>query len=441
MKNIDNNNYLTEEQLNEFTIMKKFRDAFTAFPRIWARSKSKNPFLKQKADQLKNGYKNKDGDWIPGYKDRHPVYKVLPYVAAPAGYYGTKYTAQEIYDLFTNTDFGPSIETENNSTIKGDGNVIVESGEILETLYNLETVVAILNEEEVQTSLNEVLGPIARVLNSLKGVAGRSATNIGGKMINRGEILKPRAITPSATTSKLKTQQKKAEVWNRKFKDEQIPDADGLPIDNPKFLPGYTDFDLQKMLSINKDSLVKKGLTPFIAGGEAYIAFQTIPPIAGVVSDYVGLTDIIDLGVMKWDEVERYLRTHGNRQSFGMDPDITNETLADSHDIVLDEFSNVICEADMIPDDTMRNYIDIINGNSLNEGVLSWVANKLAASPKKFSSDDFDELLKDTDVTVIVKTRDRLAQSIQNAGADPALSNEIKTLDNIISQRINNSRK
>jgi hypothetical protein len=64
----------------------------------------------------------------------------------------------------------------------------------------------------------------------------------------------------------------------------------------------------------------------------------------------------------------------------------------------------------------------------------------LAASPKKFSADDFAGLLKDTNVTVIVKTRDRLADTIKKAGHDPALSNEVKTLDNIISQRIKDSR-
>jgi hypothetical protein len=91
-------------------------------------------------------------------------------------------------------------------------------------------------------------------------------------------------------------------------------------------------------------------------------------------------------------------------------------------------------------DNNMRDYIDMVNGDSLNEGVLSWVANKLAASPKKFSADDFAGLLKDTNVTVIVKTRDRLADTIKKAGHDPALSNEVKTLDNIISQRIKDSR-
>ncbi|MEO1944270.1 MAG: hypothetical protein ABGY11_08200, partial [Candidatus Thioglobus sp.] len=202
-----------------------------------------------------------------------------------------------------------------------------------------------------------------------------------------------------------------------------------------EYIPGYSDADLHSFQTLNRDSLWQKTGAPLALGAQLYLYQEYGPTAVKWLADMTPAGDIYDTVMKEITDAQHEAEVTGDREWVGMDSNINTESY------VLDKFSNVICEADMTTDDNMRSYIDIINGNSLNEGVLSWIANKVAAKPKKFSADDFSELLKDTDVTVIVKTRDRLAKSIQNAGADPALSNEVKTLDNIISQRINNSHK
>jgi hypothetical protein len=448
-----NNKYLTEEQINE-KIESLFinesaqlnewfgliRNLILTPASIFAKRTGKilqsgNPAMRLKADELYHGYTNAKGKWVPGLKDRHPALKPLPAIGATAGYYGAEAGLDTFIDAFTNK---PKVTKESNIGIKNNDNVIVEAGHILDTLHDLELVEQLVINGSMQ--LNEVKFVLS-ALNWLSGLGSKAAIKAGDKLIklgtktparpaSMGNMKPPGNVTPLTKAElKIDKQQVKADKWSKKIKDDTV-----------KGSKGFSDEDLHAYQTINKSSLISKGLSPLALGAQIYLYKEYGPWAMRVAGDMTGATDFWDLARQKYYEYQHKAEVQGDRELFGMDPKIKIES-SGTNNIMLDEFSNVICEADMIPDDTMRNYIDIINGNSLNEGVLSWVANKLAASPKKFSSDDFDELLKDTDVTVIVKTRDRLAQSIQNAGADPALSNEIKTLDNIISQRINNSRK
>jgi hypothetical protein len=89
----------------------------------------------------------------------------------------------------------------------------------------------------------------------------------------------------------------------------------------------------------------------------------------------------------------------------------------------------------------MRSYIDIINGDDLTEGLLSWVANQFSKRPQKFSAEDFDTILADTDVLKIQTAKEQLSSTLSKLGKDPSLSNEVKVLDDIIQKRIEASRK
>jgi hypothetical protein len=444
MKNIDIDNHQPKHLLNEskWFPFKHIRQVFGQTPKIVKASSwvPKKPFsamtpLEKEAYNLRHGYKNEHGKWIPGFKDRHPILKPLVPAAAVTGYVGADYAWDWIADFFTNTDFSPKVEESNSIT---NGNIIVESGQMLEAIMNLQLAEELVTRGVIQ--LNEVSkgSGLMKIANWIRGLGGKAAVKLGDKIHKIGDVTRPKN-THILKPKELEQNIKDARAFRGQYKDYWL--HPGSSTRNPRYRPGYSDDELTMLADkLSLDSLTQKGLAPMLGGAQAWAYVEGGGPLLKYAADATGATDIWNMVLKAYNEADRRIDAEGDRELFGMDPDIMVES-SGTNDIMLDEFSNVICEADMIPGDTMRSYIDIINGNSLNEGVLSWVANKLTASPKKFSADDFVELLKDTDVTVIVKTRDRLAKSIQNAGADPALSNEVKTLDNIISQRINNSRK